>query len=707
MSKINEVNDSKVTALEVTTPLGVNLSSENSRINHSGSGTLTLETGHKLFVTAGTEGIFIGSGSSAIPINIGTTGSTIKIKGSNYNTGGGGGAGNTDELEEGSVNWYFSDAHFATRLATKTTDNLTQGSANQYFTDAKAVAAVTGALLATTIDSDDVTQGSVNLYFTDAKAVAAVTGALLASTIDSDDVTQGSVNLYFTDAKAVAAVTGALLATTIDSDDVTQGSVNLYFTDAKAVAAVTGALLAETIKSDDVKQGSVNLYFTDAKAIAAIVDNNGITSNNLLTFGSLENKLTLESGSTEINAIKLDVTSITGGIHLNSGEHGVRIDSVGNIHLVSQTNVIVGTGAEGGLDLIGGVVTVSSVDGEVRLQSGSTAIDAIKLDVTSITGGIDVNSGLGGINISSSGDIIIENTSNALDPHSIYLHATENNSTTAIYIQSDAGGVSIDAIRNILLHSQTANIELHSDAADLTALYIHTSENSGDIVIESDRHLIIDANSSDAGQFKLNAGSGGVLIDTTGRMELFSHADGLTALHIQSIAGDGTSGDIVIESAKDTYLQTAGAITIDAGAASNFTTTAGDLTLSATQTSVSNVNVTAAVSINLTGGVIGAIQPITTTGDAISLATLTTTFTASDDIAVTLPNGTNGQLKNLYTISVANTKAVTITGTVKKATTTYASITLNAASGQTISLIYLTGAGWVVLSDVGAPSYNA
>ena len=48
----------------------------------------------------------------------------------------------TDDINEGAVNFYYTEAKFDASLATKTTDDLTEGT-NQYYTDAKVEAVLT------------------------------------------------------------------------------------------------------------------------------------------------------------------------------------------------------------------------------------------------------------------------------------------------------------------------------------------------------------------------------------------------------------------------------------------------------------------------------------------------------------------------------------------------------------------------------------
>ena len=60
--------------------------------------------------------------------------------------------------------------------------------------------------------TDDLPEGSVNLYYTDARVEAYVSGAGYIKDLagfDTDDLVEGSVNLYFTDARVEAYVNGA------------------------------------------------------------------------------------------------------------------------------------------------------------------------------------------------------------------------------------------------------------------------------------------------------------------------------------------------------------------------------------------------------------------------------------------------------------------------------------------------------------------
>ena len=129
--------------------------------------------------------------------------------------------GDTDDVIEGSVNLYFTDARADARIAAADTGDLTEGT-NLYYTSTRAQ---TDANIAISNNStSDLAEGT-NLYFTTARAntsiddyVSGGTGISVASGVisssltpfDTDNLAEGSSSLYFTTARAEAAVDGHL-----------------------------------------------------------------------------------------------------------------------------------------------------------------------------------------------------------------------------------------------------------------------------------------------------------------------------------------------------------------------------------------------------------------------------------------------------------------------------------------------------------------
>lgn len=92
------------------------------------------------------------------------------------------------------------------------------------------------------IDTDAIEEGSTNLYFTDARAQAAVATDIsnAIDAVDTDDIEEGATNLYFTESRAQDATPGRVTASaTAPSSpsngdgwlDLEDGSLYIYVND--------------------------------------------------------------------------------------------------------------------------------------------------------------------------------------------------------------------------------------------------------------------------------------------------------------------------------------------------------------------------------------------------------------------------------------------------------------------------------------------
>jgi len=117
-------------------------------------------------------------------------------------------------------------------------------------------------------------------------------------------------------------------------------------------------------------------------------------------------------------------------------------------------------------------------------------------------------------------------------------------------------------------------------------------------------------------------------------------------------------------------------------------------------TTATTLNGTLAVTGNATlgGALIGSVQALTTvTGaGAVNVTTLTTKLTSTGTDALSLANGTEGQIKHI--VMVVDGGDATLTPTTK---TGFNNIKFTAV-GQAVSLVYFTTLGWTVLANYGA-----
>lgn len=123
--------------------------------------------------------------------------------------------------------------------------------------------------------------------------------------------------------------------------------------------------------------------------------------------------------------------------------------------------------------------------------------------------------------------------------------------------------------------------------------------------------------------------------------------------------------------------------------------TTGAVTTTATigaATSITSLAVSGAST--LSGAIIGGVQSLSGAG-AVNVTTLTTRLTTTGANALTLADGTNGQIKII--VMVVDGGDGTLTPTTK---TGFSTITFNDV-GDSVVLQYFTTLGWMVVSNYG------
>jgi hypothetical protein len=168
-----------------------------------------------------------------------------------------------------------------------------------------------------------------------------------------------------------------------------------------------------------------------------------------------------------------------------------------------------------------------------------------------------------------------------------------------------------------------------------------------------------------------------------------------SASNICRINGAGVGDDrLVLGATTDAFPQfRRSGIGIVVGLADN--TDGGSFTCSGTLA----VNGATTLTGNLTsnGALISvpeALAPALDAGAAVGVTTLTSTIAVNGTNAVTLANGTNGQIKTIVCTAVTSAGTATVTPTTANGFTTIAFT----AAGQSVTLQYFTTGGWVILS---------
>ena len=203
---------------------------------------------------------------ASIP-NSSLTNSSITINGTSIDLGSSGTL-DTDDVNEGSTNQYFTNARArgAVSLTSDSQSVLSYDSSTGTFTFSLS-----------SVDTDAVAEGSTNFYFTTARA----RNAISAGSNISYDSSTGIISTL----AAVESVNGQTGVVVLDTDDVSEGSANLYFTNSRAAGAIsltsddtdildynsgTGAFTFTKPTTDAITEGANNLYYTDTRADARI-----------------------------------------------------------------------------------------------------------------------------------------------------------------------------------------------------------------------------------------------------------------------------------------------------------------------------------------------------------------------------------------------------------------------------------------------------
>ncbi len=620
MSEI--VEDIKSQAIEIINDLGLNFSSNNPRIKHTGDGSLTIETtssqetaleisvqnggidmvaGKKIMIDTSdtTDGIKIGTGFS-VPITIGTSTTENTVPGNvtihgnltvegdtltnnvviytqedpvfyinsgftGTNTYDIGFIGERGTLEN--VGWIWNEAN-KEWAAIGTTDNgfdpVVDPISNYKPIKAGGLRVVTDTGNATPTVFNVAVNGAVDINTSDA-----TNGIDIGTSPAGIPVTIGS-------ASSTVVIAGITFSSGgggggLNTDQVLEGITNLYFLPSRAVAAV----------EDDanlVLNGAIAASFTHNSASDFTLSHNGGNGRLILT-GT-------KAGS---DAIQMNATTVGGGIDINSGSGGVTIDTSGALSLDSNvaSNLTV-TGS--GQNLI-----ISSAGGGLQqtlVSSEGTVSNAIQL--TAFYGGIAMNSVKSSLfNVNGSGEsltltstgggaqqTVLSSAGTGVD--AIQLNASSV--TGGIDINAGSGGITVDTTGGLSLDAGTAS-NLTTSTGDLT---LSATTNS---VVITGAEAAVDAIQLNAttvgGGIDINAGSGGITIDTTGGLSLDAGAASNFTTSVGAITVNGKLGvDLQYDSVSQANFSADGTLTLKAN--NPYTVThaangaADDLTISQT-----------------------------------------------------------------------------------------------------------------------------
>jgi len=391
----------------------------------------------------------------------------------------------------------------------------------------------------------------------------------------------GALLLEATGGLLARLVVSNTLGNGVDAIEITANSGGIDVTSALDIAMNPGADFVVTAGNDINFVAAGNISFNPGLATNITVAAGD------LTLGATTGSVVVTSGEAVGDAIQL-TTAAGGGIDINAGTAGMTIDSTGvlSIDSAGATNLT----ATGAFD-----VTVQSTAGSILINAGEAVSDAINVDST---GGFDLDAAL-----------------------QINLTSTQN-AATAISLNASAGAIELQAQgaagEDIVLNNVAGSVNLVAGEAVANALRFAASAGGIDV----DAALQINIASAQAaaadsvrivasaanGGMDIDAGTGGITIDSTGVLSLdAAGATNLTATGAFDVTVNSTAGSVVITGAEAVVdaiqlnaltalggidvnagtggmtVDSAGLLSLDANAASNLTVTgAFDLTVNST-----------------------------------------------------------------------------------------------------------------------------
>jgi hypothetical protein len=281
----------------------------------------------------------------------------------------------TDDIEEGSNNLYYTDARVDTYVSgSMSTDDLSEGATNLYFTDERAQDAIGTAITGGT-------QTNIAVTYDDANGVYNFVAENGVADSDTDDLSEGATNLYYTDARARGAVSSG-------DDYIAYNSGTGVFTLDTANAATVAYVDQEVsdvnntingLSTNDITEGS-NLYYTDARARLAVASGDDTLSYNSSTgvFTANTSTLALKSyvdSQVQASAQGLDVKqSVRAATTANITLSGTQ--TIDGVSLVAGDRVLVKnqtTGSENGLYVVvdgGSWTRTTDADSDSEVTAG-------------------------------------------------------------------------------------------------------------------------------------------------------------------------------------------------------------------------------------------------------------------------------------------------------------------------------------------------
>ncbi|XRB11451.1 hypothetical protein RI054_02g12840 [Pseudoscourfieldia marina] len=265
----------------------------------------------------------------------------------------------------------------------------------------------------------------------------------------------------------------------------------------------------------------------------------------------------IDGGENIADAVSIEASASDGGIVVNAGVRGngtLDVDSgKGGIDVQSA----------GGMDLrtLDGRLVANSTNHTLHVDSNKEDVDALVLRASGAAGGIDVDSGTGGIDVQSMGAMDLRTmhgdiTVNSTD-HSVLIQSVEDvkdaismqasHPAGGIGMESGAGGIGLLTTGDIAVQSTLKSVSISGGDDDTGAVSIVATSFTGGVAIQAGTH--------GSGTVDIDSGTGGMYLSSTGAALGSFYGAAITSYGVA-----GATGDITLEA-------TLASVNIDGGEA--------------------------------------------------------------------------------------------------------------------------------------------
>lgn len=413
-----------------------------------------------------------------------------------------------------------------------------------------------------------------------------------------------------------------------------------------------------TFTGDVVFNGDVDISST--AALSFTTTSNTAPAISFVTNGGTTETIVL-TNTQGTNAAAIDLNALAGGITADAAG-AISLDAAAasnfsvsgagiDLTVASAAGRVVINGEEAAADAVRVLSAAGGLDANVALQmnldSSQAAATAVRIIASNAAGGIDVDAGTGGIAIDSTGAFSIDGA------------AASNITTTGAGID-----LTLSSVLGSVLVSSTEDaalaIRLHANGGTSETIQIHSDQGTGvgsvNLLSDVGGITIRSTGLASADAINLEAAAGGIDADAALQINIAS-SQAAVADSVRIVASAADGGIDIDAGTGGITIDTTGAFSIDGAAASNVTVTgaAADLTLSSAGGSV---NITAteaaadAIVLNASNAA-GGIDLLTGGGE----------ITISSSGNVTLAPGTDTQASPTATAVVnARVFKATFTG---------------------------------------------